>query len=117
MNRPRFSCTFAWLTGTILIGTSAHIRAQEPAGHAPHGFVRAVRTAVPPAIDGRLVDDCWTLAAPVRGFTQIDPDEGQPATEETEIRVPLRRPGAVRLGTDVRHGRVPDLAAIVEARR
>ena len=65
----------------------ASARAQEVQGHAPHGRLRAVRTAAPPTIDGRLTDECWELAQPVRGLTQMDPDEGQPATEDTEIRV------------------------------
>jgi hypothetical protein len=41
----------------------------------------------PPTIDGRLIEECWDLAEPVGNFTQIDPDEGQPATELTEIRI------------------------------
>jgi len=37
-------------------------------------------------IDGRLDDAAWRSAEPVTGFTQSDPDEGQPASQRTEVR-------------------------------
>jgi hypothetical protein len=40
-----------------------------------------------PVIDGRVSDDAWQQAAPMTEFTQQDPNEGQPATERTEIRL------------------------------
>jgi hypothetical protein len=38
-------------------------------------------------IDGHLNEEAWASAAAVSGFTQRDPDEGMPATEDTEIRI------------------------------
>jgi hypothetical protein len=58
------------------------------AGVAPPA--RAVRAAVPPQIDGRLDDAVWRApaSAPLEGdFVQVQPDEGQPASERTEVRV------------------------------
>jgi hypothetical protein len=49
--------------------------------------LRAVRTATPPVIDGRLSEEAWSHAEVADRFTQRDPDEGQPATEKTEVRV------------------------------
>ncbi|MBI3189641.1 MAG: carbohydrate binding family 9 domain-containing protein, partial [Ignavibacteriales bacterium] len=49
--------------------------------------IRAVRASTPPKIDGILSDDVWKSAEPATEFTQRDPLEGQPATEQTEIRV------------------------------
>ncbi len=49
--------------------------------------IRATRIQSPPNIDGDLSDDVWKNVEPATGFTQRDPAEGQPATEETEIRV------------------------------
>jgi hypothetical protein len=49
--------------------------------------VRAVRAPHPPVIDGHLTDEAWETATPVSGFTQRDPIEGAPATEDTEIRI------------------------------
>src|SRR5688572_32988610 len=49
--------------------------------------LRAVRITEPPVIDGRLSDEAWAQAPVADHFRQRDPDEGQPATERTEIRV------------------------------
>jgi hypothetical protein len=57
------------------------------AGHTPGASVQAMRVAHAPAIDGHLTDESWGLAEPATGFTQRDPDEGQAATERTEVRV------------------------------
>jgi hypothetical protein len=47
----------------------------------------AVRTATLPTIDGRLDEAVWRDTAPLSGFVQREPDEGKPATEDTEVRV------------------------------
>ncbi|NRA09767.1 MAG: carbohydrate binding family 9 domain-containing protein [Myxococcales bacterium] len=39
-----------------------------------------------PVLDGLLEDPVWQLAEPVGGFTQIEPDEGAPPTQRTEVR-------------------------------
>ncbi|MBI4885479.1 MAG: carbohydrate binding family 9 domain-containing protein [Acidobacteria bacterium] len=39
------------------------------------------------ALDGRLDEPVWTRAVPASDFIQIDPDNGQPATEKTEVRI------------------------------
>ena len=39
------------------------------------------------AIDGRLDEAPWTRAVPAAGFVQQDPQNGQPATEQTEVRI------------------------------
>ena len=48
----------------------------------------AVRVEQPPAIDGEVAGDpAWRAAPAVGGFSQEQPDEGQPSTERTEVRV------------------------------
>ncbi|MBW3572056.1 MAG: hypothetical protein KY467_13215 [Gemmatimonadetes bacterium] len=47
----------------------------------------ATRTTQPIRIDGALDDTAWQAATPITGFRQLDPQEGQPATERTELRV------------------------------
>jgi len=49
--------------------------------------MKAVRTDVPPKIDGVLDDPCWRKAVPTSDFVQMDPDEGKLATEQTIVRV------------------------------
>ena len=47
----------------------------------------AVRITEPIELDGRLEETAWDSAVPVTSFTQIDPQEGHPASERTEIRI------------------------------
>jgi len=47
----------------------------------------AVRAAGAITIDGMLDEPDWSRAAVATGFLQNDPREGEPATEETEVRV------------------------------
>jgi hypothetical protein len=56
------------------------------AGSTPKKAI-AVRTSVSPVIDGYLTEPEWKLAPPVADFTQRDPNEGAPASEQTEIRI------------------------------
>ncbi|HJQ35943.1 MAG TPA: DUF5916 domain-containing protein [Thermoanaerobaculia bacterium] len=49
--------------------------------------VRAVRTAHAPVIDGRLDDEAWAGAPLIDGMQQQRPDNGQPGSERTEIRL------------------------------
>ncbi|MSO82760.1 MAG: hypothetical protein EXQ53_05640 [Acidobacteria bacterium] len=49
--------------------------------------VTAVPTANPITVDGALDEEVWTRAAPATGFIQADPLEGQPATEDTQVRI------------------------------
>jgi hypothetical protein len=51
--------------------------------------VRAVRLQPGERIvlDGRLDEEAWSRPVPARDFIQQDPDNGQPATEPTEVRL------------------------------
>src|SRR5262245_57998842 len=44
-----------------------------------------------PAIDGRVEEAEWATAQPYTAFVQQEPDEGQPATERTDIRFLIDR--------------------------
>ena len=48
-------------------------------------FIRKVERA--PVIDGNLSDSCWLTAPVAKDFIQRQPNEGQPASEKTEVRV------------------------------
>lgn len=61
-----------------------------PAEVLPGSFPRRViasRAAHAPTLDGVLDEEVWQTAAPATGFLQRDPYDGEPATEQTEIRV------------------------------
>lgn len=47
----------------------------------------ATRINTQPQIDGFLNEEVWQRVQPVTGLLQRDPDEGQPESERTEIRV------------------------------
>jgi hypothetical protein len=71
------------------------IAAQQPAPAAPptyHGragaiTVPAVRLDTAITVDGVLDEPAWSRATPVTTFTQLDPEEGRPASERTEVRI------------------------------
>ena len=44
-----------------------------------------------PDVDGRLDEAIWQEIPPIRRFIQVWPDDGAPATEETEVRVAYDR--------------------------
>jgi len=47
----------------------------------------AVRASGPIRLDGKLTDAAWRDAPVTDRFTQIDPEEGKPASQRTEVRV------------------------------
>lgn len=49
--------------------------------------VQAVRASGPITIDGRLTEPAWQAATPITTFTQVVPDEGQPVSQPTEVRI------------------------------
>ena len=53
----------------------------------PITISRAARTSASIELDGRLNESAWALAPVTDSFTQIDPDEGRPASQRTEVRV------------------------------
>lgn len=66
----------------------ARVGAQESAhstGAVPRVLV--VERTVPVAIDGRLDEAVWSTAPAATDFVQNDPNEGQPATQPTEVRL------------------------------
>lgn len=60
------------------------IIARDAAGRAT---LRAVRLEEPPAIDGVLDERLYRDVPPASDFIQVLPDEGEPASEQTEIWV------------------------------
>jgi hypothetical protein len=77
--------------GTFIL--PACLLAQTPGpgvGHQherPITISRAVRTSAPIQLDGRLTEASWATAPVTDSFIQIDPEEGRPASQRTEVRV------------------------------
>jgi hypothetical protein len=68
----------------VLALAAAAALPQEPGVPAS---LRARRATTPPAIDGRLDEAVWRTADVGDTFRQYEPEEGQPATERTELRI------------------------------
>ena len=66
-----------WLALVPLISVA---QVQEP-------VVRAVRTATPPKIDGRIDDSCWRSCTPATDFYMVEPNPGAPVTQSTFVYV------------------------------
>ena len=70
-------------TASVRLASGSAVR-RDPEG-------RLLATAAPvsraPRIDGRLDDPLWATVPRVSGFVQSEPDEGKPATEQTEVMV------------------------------
>ena len=92
----------AFRRGLLVLATAAWAAAAAPAAaqqdRVVAGFelsaqgapkvVSAAPAEQPPALDGNVLDDpAWATAAAASGFRQTAPDEGQPATERTEVRI------------------------------
>jgi hypothetical protein len=75
----------------------------------------ASRVTEAPAIDGALDEQVWRQAAPLTGFVQAEPFEGQPASEHTEVRI-LYDDEAIYVGV-VLHDRDPSLIVTTDTRR
>jgi hypothetical protein len=77
---------------------------------------QAVRVAAAPVLDGNVLEDpTWTDAPVLTGFRQTKPNEGQPASERTEVRI-VYDDEAVYIGA-VCFDRLPDRIIVSESRR
>lgn len=72
----------AGLTGAVYAQ-----KAQLPGTPRTDSVAQAVRVERAPRMDGTLNDPLWQVSAPITNFRQREPYEGQPATENTEVRV------------------------------
>jgi len=74
----------------VVAGPTSILRAQGGANSLGHRIAvpaaTAARRTSPIRLDGRLDDSAWTAARPITDFRQVDPDEGQPASQRTEVR-------------------------------
>src|ERR1044071_3172157 len=74
--------------GVIGVGLFASVPMFAQQGDADRPNVLATRLdgKAPPALDGKVDDEAWEAVNPYSTFTQQEPNDGQPATERTEVR-------------------------------
>ncbi|OGX82409.1 hypothetical protein BEN47_18555 [Hymenobacter lapidarius] len=74
------------LLALLPVGPAAH--AQEIfAPPATPPVIRAVRATGPITVDGRLDEAAWRAAPVIRNFRQVEPNQGQPARPDTDVRI------------------------------
>jgi uncharacterized protein DUF5916 len=77
---------FFWLIAAGAAAAPQGTKTPPPAAGRPS--VTAVRVEHAPTLDGEvLADPVWTAAVPATTFVQEQPEEGQPASERTEVRL------------------------------
>src|SRR5688572_27550091 len=92
------------------------VSAQTTSGPPAAVAAEASRATAPPVVDGNVLDDpSWSTAKVISGFWQTTPDEGQPASENTEVRV-LYTEDTLYVGV-VNYDRSPDLIISADSRR
>ena len=114
-SRHRSSVT-AWLVAFAVLGlaTTAPGAAGETAPERPK--LQASRAPETPTLDGEvLADPAWQGLSAATGFVQSAPDEGQPASETTEVFVTFDDDN-LYIGV-VCHDRRPEDIIVVEGRR
>ena len=82
------------LGSAFIVFVSPMAHAQQPGAARPAGpaaaavrRVGATKTVEAPTIDGVLEEPAWQRATPIDRFVQIEPAEGELATEKTEVRI------------------------------
>ena len=114
INRGRPSRAIRPRVPTILGAGLACVLSGAPVSAEPG---RATRASGAITLDGRLDEPDWQAAPVASGFLQRDPDQGQPATEPTELRL-LFDDHALYVGRAAPRPRArPDRPPAVAARR
>ena len=72
-------------TSTVIGKTPGHNGIEIDTRERPR--VRAYRLAAPPNLDGLVNEPFWADIEPATNFIQQQPNEGLPATEQTEVRI------------------------------
>lgn len=74
-------------TGSLVAAPRAAAQSPVPGSDSAVTRSRAVRATNAIHLDGRLDEAAWRDAPVTDAFTQIDPEEGRPASQRTEVRV------------------------------
>jgi len=109
---PRLVACRSILVGACLAVTAA-ASAQVPAD-AP--VVQAAKMSSTPVLDGRVLgDSAWIGLSPTSGFWQVQPDDGEPATQKTEVYVGFSD-DALYIGV-IAYDDDPDAILVTDSRR
>ena len=82
---PTFSMRRLILITALVLPVLGHHSFGQPPSGLP--IANAIRIDHPPKLDGSLDDPIWLTAKPITEFRQREPNEGEPTTERTEVRI------------------------------
>ncbi|MDP2955549.1 MAG: hypothetical protein Q8N53_03940 [Longimicrobiales bacterium] len=77
----------ALMAAAALLAPATGLAQDAPTQEYPRPTVIAVRISQRISLDGVLDEPAWSTAEPATDFYQVDPEEGQPASERTEVRI------------------------------
>ncbi len=83
----RFLLCIGVLVPVMLVVVLRLAHAQPVSDSPTKRSVEATRTPESVQVDGRLDEPTWRQAKSIRGFVQNEPDQGVPATFDTEVRL------------------------------
>jgi len=107
------SIIFRSILVVCLLIVTAATSAQAPADRP---VVRAAEMTSIPVLDGRVLEDsAWASLIPATGFWQVQPDDGEPATQRTEVYVGYSD-DALYIGV-VAYDDDPDAILVTDSRR
>src|SRR5688500_16986700 len=119
VNRMSSFSRSAFILGVLLMAVGVTPAWAQLPDDAPALRSRPVASAThvteAPVVDGTLDDRMWQEAAPLGGFVQAEPFEGQPGSERTEVRI-LYDDEAIYVGV-VCYDRDPSLIVTTDTRR
>ena len=111
-----FAGALSYWIGVSLISifTANTVVAQGPLTERP--VMQAFALEIAPVLDGAVLGDpAWAGLTPATGFWQVQPDEGQPATQKTEVFIGFSD-NALYIGL-VAYDDNPDGIIVTDARR
>lgn len=80
--------------GLLVLGAGTPLAGQQVEGDGgrtgaapPPAVAHAQRATAPLVLDGRLDEPAWQAATALTGFTQREPNEGEPARDATTVRI------------------------------
>ena len=75
------------ICGSTCLTGRAQAQSTGAVAHAGRPVAHATAIEDHPILDGRLDEQVWARARPITEFTQLDPEEGKPASARTEVRI------------------------------
>jgi hypothetical protein len=81
------ACVLSFQVAVVARSKTGQATAQSDNDQRTRPSVQAYRIDAPLILDGLVNEPTWTAMQPATGFIQQEPKSGEPATEQTEVRI------------------------------